>query len=406
MKKQAQAKYKLIFNRRNKELKKGDKAPVELEVYFNRTDRKHIITKILLEEDQWGISGRYKDLVKSNHPNYISFNQYLQGLISGIQNLEYSLINNGRPFNKQILEDYLNNKHTATDFISFLEEESAKDNSVSKGTLKEWNYTIHVFKAFCGAEGCQFSQFDYAKVLEFDNFLRGKKLMQNTIHKHHKNLQRFVTISIKKKFLKSDDNPYSHFSSKKVSGTRENLTMDELKRIEELVFPSAGFEQISTVRDMFLFAAYSGMRYSDVIDLTPNDIEETDEGLTVRFTQKKVEHTRMVEVVLPLHLLFQGKPQEIIRSYYNNKKAFVFPTITNQVVNRHLKSIAMMVRINSPLSFHVARHTFGTLLADITANPYLIMQLMGHSDIKTSMIYIHQSEERLRRQLKAVSWNI
>jgi len=406
MKKQAQAKYKLIFNRRNKELKKGDKAPVELEIYFNRNERKHIVTKILLEEDQWGTSGRYKDLVKSNHPNYISLNQYLQGLVSGIQNLEYSLINNGRPFNKQILEDYLSNKHTATDFISFLEEESAKDKSVSKGTLKEWNYTIHIFKEFCGVDGCTFAQFDYAKVLEFDNFLRGKKLMQNTIHKHHKNLQRFVTIAVKKKFLKSDENPYSDFSSKKVSGTRENLTIDELKRIEELVFPLAGFEQISTVRDMFLYAAYSGMRYSDVIDLSPKDIEETEDGLTVRFTQKKVEYTRPIEVVLPLYLLFEGKPQNIIRKYYPKNKGIVFPTISNQVVNRHLKSIAVMARINSPLSFHVARHTFGTLLADITANPYLIMQLMGHSDIKTSMIYIHQSEERLRRQLKSVNWVI
>jgi site-specific recombinase XerD len=406
MKKQAQAKYKLIFNRRNKELNKGDKAPVELEVYFNRHERKYIITKILIEEDQWGTSGRYKDLVKSNHPNYLAFNQYLQGLVSSIQNLEYSLINNGRPFTKQILEDFLNDKHTATDFITFLEEEAEKDKSVANGTLKEWNYTIHVFKEFCGTEGCQFSQFTYTKIVDFDNFLRGKKLKQNTIHKHHKNLLRFVNIAIKKKFLKSDDNPYNDFSSKKVAGTRENISMEELLRIEALVFPPAGFEQISNVRDMFLFAAYTGMRYSDVIDLAPRDIEETEDGLTVRFMQKKVEYSKTIEVVLPLYLLFDGKPQQIAYKFLERKKSSVFPNIVNQLVNRHLKSIAIMARIDTPISFHVARHTFGTLLADITGNPYLIMQLMGHSDIKTSMIYIHQSEERLRRQLKSVNWVI
>jgi integrase len=406
MKKQGQAKYKLIFNRRNKELKKGDKAPVELEVYFNRTERKFLTTQIQLEADQWGTSGRYKDLVKSNHPNYITLNQYLQGMVANIQNLEYSLINNGRVFTKQILEDYLNNKHTATDFISFLDEEAAKDKAVGPGTLKEWRYTIKIFKEFCGVEGCTFSQFDYSKVVDFDNFLRGKKLMQNTIHKHHKNLLRFVNIAIKKKFVKSEDNPYNDFTTKKVSGTRENLSFEELKRIEEIQFPPVGFELITWVRDMFLFAAYSGMRYSDVVALRPKDVEETEEGITVRFTQKKVEYAKTIEVVLPLYLLFDGKPQDILKKYLGLRKTTVFPTIVNQLVNRHLKSIAVMARINTPLTFHVARHTFGTLLADITGNPYLIMQLMGHGDIKTSMIYIHQSEERLRKQLKVVNWSI
>jgi integrase len=64
-----------------------------------------------------------------------------------------------------------------------------------------------------------------------------------------------------------------------------------------------------------------------------------------------------------------------------------------------------MAKTRKAISFHVARHTFGTLLADITANPYLIMELMGHSDIKTSMIYIHQSEQRLKKQLQNVKWN-
>jgi site-specific recombinase XerD len=105
--------------------------------------------------------------------------------------------------------------------------------------------------------------------------------------------------------------------------------------------------------------------------------------------------------------LFDGKPELLLKKFLDKKssKTRVFQNITNQVVNRHLKSIALTAKINAAISFHVARHTFGTFMADITGNPYLIMQLMGHSDIKTSMIYIHQSEERLRRQLRNVKWN-
>jgi site-specific recombinase XerD len=406
MKKQSQARYKFVFNRKNKNLDDGSTAPLELEIYFGRTERKYLTTKVLLKADQWGTSGRYKDMVKSSHKNYIAFNQYLQGLVADIQKVEYSMINNGRVFNKKVLEDYLANKQVAIDFISFLEEEALKDSTVTYGPRKEWNYTIHIFKEFCGETGCEFSDFNYDKIINFDIFLKERKLARNTVHKHHKNLARFVNVAIKKKLLKAEDNPYNDFTSKKVAGNRHNLTLEEVARIEAIDFPPIGTEQVSYVRDLFLFATYTGMRYSDVIGLTYANVQESEEGYTLRFVQQKVEHTKTIEVVLPLYLLFNGKPNELLKRYISipNPSKSIFPDITNQVVNRHLKSIAVMARINSVLSFHVGRHTFGTALADITGNPYLIMQLMGHSEIKTSMIYIHQSEERLRKQLRTINW--
>jgi integrase len=407
MKKLQQAKYKLVFNRRNKPLEKNEKAAVELEVYFSRTERKFITTKVVIEEAHWGKSGRYMDLVKSTHPNYLEFNQYLTGLLNELQGYEYSLINDGRPFNKRILEDYLNNQNTVTDFIAFLKDEADGDNSIVAGTRKEWNYTINIFQEYCGQRGCLFSEFNYDKVIGFDKMLRGKRLKQNTIHKHHKNLLRFVNIAVRKRYLKIENNPYNDFSSKKIPGTRENLTLAQVHKIENITFPDYGFDQIRYVRDLFLFSVYTGMRYSDVMDLKHSNVEYSEDGLIIRFKQKKVEYAKGIDVVLPLYLLFDGKPEMLLLKFLEKKtsKTRVFQNITNQVVNRHLKSIGLTARVNVPISFHVARHTFGTLLSDITGNPYLIMQLMGHSDIKTSMIYIHQSEERLRRQLRNVNWN-
>ncbi|RCW29688.1 site-specific integrase [Marinilabilia salmonicolor] len=402
-----QAKYKLVFNRRKKKLENGDKAPLELEIYFSRTERKYISTKIILEPEQWGTAGRYKDKVKPSHPNYISMNQYLHNMINDIQNFEYSLINNGRKFTKTVLEDFINNKNTPFDFITFLETEAENDEHMAYGTRKEWNYTINMFKEFCGENRCEFSDFNYEKVVAFDKMLRAKALKQNTIHKHHKNLLRFINIAIKRKYIKSEDNPYNDFSSKKVPGTRENISLEEVQRIEELEFPEVGFEQISYVRDLFIFSAYTGIRYSDLMALKEKNIESSEEGYTIRFKQAKVEYAKTTDVVLPLYLMFEGKPQKILKKLLAKRDGTsrIIKPIANQVVNRHLKAIAVMAKTRKAISFHVARHTFGTLLADITANPYLIMELMGHSDIKTSMIYIHQSELRLKKQLQNVKWN-
>jgi len=46
----------------------------------------------------------------------------------------------------------------------------------------------------------------------------------------------------------------------------------------------------------------------------------------------------------------------------------------------------------------------GANLAAATSDPFLIKELMGHSDIKTSMIYIHTSQEQIKNKLKNADW--
>jgi integrase len=54
------------------------------------------------------------------------------------------------------------------------------------------------------------------------------------------------------------------------------------------------------------------------------------------------------------------------------------------------------------LKFHSLRHTFGSRLADAGRSPYEIARLMGHADIKTSMVYVHPDKVRLREALECV----
>lgn len=54
------------------------------------------------------------------------------------------------------------------------------------------------------------------------------------------------------------------------------------------------------------------------------------------------------------------------------------------------------------LTFHSLRHTFGSRLGDAGRSPYEIARLMGHADIKTSMVYVHTDGDRLREALECV----
>ena len=110
-------------------------------------------------------------------------------------------------------------------------------------------------------------------------------------------------------------------------------------------------------------------------------------------------------IKLPISLLFEGKAIDFVKKHESSSLSdFIFPRISNQKANDKLKVIALVGQINKNLSFHIARHTFGTNLASATADQFLIKELMGHSKIKISMIYIHTSQEQIKNKLRSVKW--
>jgi len=82
----------------------------------------------------------------------------------------------------------------------------------------------------------------------------------------------------------------------------------------------------------------------------------------------------------------------------------VFPNLSESKINRHLKEIAKEAGINKNVTFHMGRHTFGTIMASKIPLPTL-QNLMQHSDIKTTMIYINMSSKMIDDSLGKVNWN-
>ena len=54
---------------------------------------------------------------------------------------------------------------------------------------------------------------------------------------------------------------------------------------------------------------------------------------------------------------------------------------------------------------HTMRHTFGTRLGEAAPgyNAYEIMALMGHTDIKTSVRYVHPTDPRKRAAVESIT---
>jgi site-specific recombinase XerD len=246
-----------------------------------------------------------------------------------------------------------------------------------------------------------FSQVNENLVKKIDIYLHTNGYEQSTIGRFHVTIKKFTAAALKKEYIKKD--PYADFTIDRGESERVNLEPSELATLENLdrhLLPG----ELAQVLDRFLFSCYTGLRIGDSILLNKEHIKSTPDSLVVDITTEKGRGQR---VVLHLAHLFDGKPQKIAQDYlgcYPGIKT-LFPPMTDQAVNRNLKTLAYMAGIKENLTFHMARHTCGTALADLTANPYLIKDILGHGDIKTSMIYIHSSGERIRKQLLNVKWN-
>jgi site-specific recombinase XerD len=205
------------------------------------------------------------------------------------------------------------------------------------------------------------------------------------------------------RIISTKKNPYLNYKINMGQSERVNLEPEELLHLESLDRQMISVN-LSEILDRFLYSCWTGIRIGDSILLSKDKIKKTVDGLVVEFITEKGKGVRIVH---HLRHLFDGKPEKIIQKYLDRYPNIdtIFPKISEQEINRSLKTLAYMAGIKKNLTFHMARHTCGTALADLTANPYLIMDILGHNDIKTSMIYIHRSAERIKRQLQGVKWS-
>lgn len=392
-----------VFNYKNRDLKPLDEAPIHILMYRRGSIRKYSPTGFVVRKMDWDEKNK---CVLSSHKNYHHINKIIRDSIKALQDLEYAEIVNNTTLSPQRLDEYLYNSFDEKSFTEFYHSEI--DPTLKHKTIKEHTYTYNILTEF--RPKIMFSDISLSFIQSFDRWLKlDKHLMKNTIYKHHQHVNRFLRLASAKGLFPYEKNPYLTFKLSKAKSNRINLSDIELDSLEKLYIDDAVFPELALVRDLFLFSCYTGLRFSDVDTLRREHLMNGVNGICI---QKKMEKVPK-PVILPIEVLFNGKPKKILDKYiahnFKNAMAFpkdarIFPPITNQHANRQLKSLAVMAKISMRLTFHISRHTFGSMLAEKTQNPYLIMDLMGHGDIKTSMIYIHSSQERINKQLKTVTW--
>jgi integrase len=413
-------KYKLRFNRNNKKLKKDEKARVSIEVYFNRNCRKFIPTDVRIVKEQWD---EKEKIVNSKNDNHKFLNNYLSEKIKALKQYELELSVKGQTFSPEFLETYLEfaGNGGKFSFNEFFAKKKDEERGASLGTHRGYRRAIKKLGQF--NKNIRFSDINYQLIKDFDNFMIDQGLKTNSRANIHNVIKKFMNIAISQELLTIKDMPYNtqagggigKFTIPSEEGTKIPLNFEERERFEKLEYPHS--ERYEKWKDAFLFTCYTGLRNCDAQAFSFSHLVHTSKGYSIDL-HKMIKTKR--PVYLELFTLFDGKPEKILRKYLIKKYGTddyeaivqtgdtaspIFPSIHTADFNVALKVMASDAKIQKKLSTHCGRHTFGTQMAILTGgNQYLVMDLMGHSDPTTTLIYVKLGERMVNKQLRNVNW--
>lgn len=386
----------------------SDNIPIRMRITFSGS-RIDIFTGIRVDRNKWDDSklrvkpNTFNKLKQSasdintklsDYENEIQniFKKFeLQDLIPTVEEVKFnfnSAFNNGKVVIK------------AKSFFYYFDEFT-----IENGRIKNW--TIRTYEKFASVRKHLFdfnSKLSFAFLDEkgltlYVEFLRDKLKMRNsTIEKQVSFLKWFLKWAKAKGYNEKLSYEAFHPKFKATQKKIIFLTQSELKTLEFYTIPD-GKQYLERVRDVFIFLCYSGIRYSDALNLKRSDIkEEYFEITTVKTGDSlKIELNKNSKRIL-------DKYKDI--PFEHNR---VLPIISNQKMNDYIKELTKLAEINEPirlthykgnnridevvpkcdlLGTHAGRRTFICTALSLGIPVNVVMKWTGHADYKSMKPYI------------------
>ncbi|HEX8426314.1 site-specific integrase [Hymenobacter sp.] len=145
-------------------------------------------------------------------------------------------------------------------------------------------------------------------------------------------------------------------------------------------------------RAMLMLAYGLGLRLSEILALTPLDIDSRRMVLYVRGGKGKKDR----DLPLPVSLLY------LLREQYRHYRPAIFvfegtqpgEAYSERSLQHVIKQAAARAGIHRPVTMHMLRHSYATHLLEAGTDIRVIQDLLGHSSIKTTEIYTHVAQHK------------
>lgn len=391
---------------RKDKLNKKNEAPIHFRIIKNRKIT-YISAGVMIPEIFWD---NEKNKIKPSYKNSSRLNSFITNKFAELQDEVFEYETQSKSLTTRQLKEKIYGKNPA-DFFSFAAEaiNNYKDDG-KIGTYRTHISTIRILKEYVNNRSIQFEDITPEFLMKYERHLKtSRTLKTNTIHRHFKFFRKLFNDAIRLDKFDYQNNPFKKYKLKLEKTTREYLSEEELKSLEEV--PTVSGERMNLHKQMFIFAAYTGgLRISDVLKLQWRNfdgthihviIHKTKSQLSIKLPNKALE-------IIKQYLTKQSKPTDFIFPMLTNgldlnnpQKAFDEISSATAYVNKNLKILATKAKIDKPLSFHISRHTWATTALKKGISIDKVSKLLGHAQLRETQIYAKIVNEELDKAMEA-----
>lgn len=175
---------------------------------------------------------------------------------------------------------------------------------------------------------------------------------------------------------------------------REYLTLEELNSLVKTDCNNPLLKRSA------LFSALTGLRFSDIQKMTWSELEYIKgQGYFLNFNQKKTKGVEVLPISEQAYSFTNGTtnpkdmPQD--KPVFEGLKYSAYH-------NKHLFQWIGKAGITKDITFHCFRHTFATLQLFNGTDIYTVSKMLGHKDLKTTLVYAKIVDEVKRKASNSI----
>ena len=387
-------KFKVLLYLKKSGLDKSGKAPIMGRITVNRT-MAQFGCKLSCPPELWNpcesrLNGKSKEAVETNTK--------IEKLLLAVNNAFDNLVSRKMDFDATDVKNHFQGSMETQMTLMRMTDVVCDDLKArigidrAKTSYSTYHYMRLTLGEFIGhqykVKDLAFGQLTEQFIHDYENFILDEKGYAVDTVRHY--------LAILKKTCKrayqeghSERFMFQHYVlPKQTVKTPKALSRESFEKIRDVeIAPHRTTHRLA--RDLFLFACYTGVAYSDAVTVTRENLYTGEDGkLWLKYRRKKNELRASVKL-LP-------EAVALIEKYHDDSRDTLFPMIHYPSMRNHMKALAVLAGTKENLCYHVGRHSFASLVTLEAGVPIeTISSMLGHSNIQTTQVYARVTPKKL-----------
>lgn len=281
---------------------------------------------------------------------------------------------------------FLDKHKMKADFLAYFREKA-------KLKYHKWDCVYQHFEKFVNGY-CTFGDVTVELCQKFRQYLLNCKqirhpnisVSRNSAAGYFSTFRALLKIAYQEKMLRENLNDFiDKIEWKEVK--KQYLTLAEVKKL------AATPCKIPVLKQASLFSCMTGLRISDILQLTWDNIEVgPDNGYYIRICTEKTE----TEATLPIS-------NEALELCGIPGSGCVFKGLTRAMTNQPLKQWISEAGIKKHITFHCFRHSYAVIQISLGTDIYTVSKMLTHKNVSTTQIYADLVNSKKRETANKIS---